>query len=89
MEIMGYKLFGGGDCPEQYDVFDENNNQVGYLRLRHGRFTAEVPDVGGALVYTAHPEGDGMFDEDERNYYLQNAVEAIKLYLNSKCDEEK
>lgn len=67
-----------GGCPEQYDVFDKDGTQVGYLRLRHGTFTAEVPDVGGELVYEAEPEGDGVFKDNERMHYLTEAVRAIK-----------
>jgi len=64
-------------CPEQYDVLDENNNQVGYLRLRHGAFSVEQPDCGGEIIYEANPKGDGMFDEEERGFYLEKAREAI------------
>ncbi|HTE22621.1 MAG TPA: hypothetical protein VK674_06295 [Candidatus Limnocylindria bacterium] len=60
--------------PEQYDAFDEAGNRVGYLRLRHGCFRVEVPDVGGKGVYDAHPKGDGMFQQDEREYFLQKAI---------------
>lgn len=63
-------------CPEQYNV-TRGGEQVGYLRLRHGRFTVEIPDVGGRLVYDARPLGDGAFDDDEREGYLKHAVEAI------------
>lgn len=68
-------------CPEQYDVFDKDNKQVGYLRLRHGRFTVESPDVGGTLVYQAHPEGDGVFRDSERQFYLTEAVKAINKHI--------
>lgn len=64
-------------CPEQYDAKDQNGEKVGYLRLRHGEFTVAVPDVGGEIVYSASPCGDGMFDDDEREKYLIAAVEAI------------
>jgi hypothetical protein len=66
-------------CPEQYDVIDDiNNTVVGYLRLRHGHFTAEYPDCGGELVYNAATRGDGMFDDDEeRMRELTAAVAAI------------
>lgn len=71
-----------GACPEQYDAFDAGGNQVGYLRLRHGAFSVECPDVGGEFVYQAYPNGDGMFTEDERDFYLEAAKEAIvKYYL--------
>jgi hypothetical protein len=69
-----------GACPEQYDAFD-GDEQVGYLRLRHGCFTVECPDVGGMLVYEANPQGDGDFaGEDERDYYLRFAVDAIQRW---------
>lgn len=62
-----------GACPEQYDAYLDGVN-VGYLRLRHGNFTVEA---GGELLYQAEPKGDGIFDEDERDYYLRFAVDAI------------
>ncbi len=64
-------------CPEQYDAFLDGK-QVGYLRLRHGRFTVNFPDIGGELIYQAEPRGDGEFFDDERDYYLKFAVFAIE-----------
>lgn len=64
-------------CPEQYDALDLRMEKVGYLRLRHGEFTVEVPTVGGRIVYVASPEGDGMFEDIEREKYLIAAIEAI------------
>lgn len=61
-------------CPEQYDAYYEDN-YVGYLRLRHGRFSVE--DKDGNLILEAHPEGDGIFINEERDSYLQAAKEAI------------
>lgn len=66
-----------GQCPEQYECFDDAGNQIGYLRLRHGRFTVEYPDCGGELIYTARPKGDGGFYEDERDFYIGEAKKAI------------
>lgn len=63
-------------CPEQYDVY-RGNKQVGYLRLRHGYFCADVPKCDGQTVYEAEPKGDGSFEEDERAHYLREAVAAI------------
>lgn len=72
-------------CPEQYDVFDNNDKQVAYLRLRHGHFRANVPDVGGVEVYSADPEGDGCFLEHERVKYLTDAIHAVQeYYINRK-----
>ena len=67
-------------CPEQYDAFVDGE-QVGYLRLRHGEFTVEYPDVYGKLIYEAEPEGDGLFSDNEREYFLNKAKEEINKQL--------
>lgn len=63
-------------CPEQYDVYFQGF-LIGYLRLRHGCFRAEYPDVGGTTVFTAYPKGDGIFDADERMPFLTTAINAL------------
>ena len=67
-----------GACPEQYDVFNEGNVQVGYIRLRHGTLRVDCPDCGGETVYTANPKGDGRFLDNERDFYLKHCLKAIK-----------
>jgi hypothetical protein len=67
-------------CPEQYDVF-KDGEMVAYLRLRHGHFSASCPDCGGSVVYTAAPDGDGSFDDDEREFFLSKACEAIRDFI--------
>ncbi len=80
--MSNYNIFGidlvqtCGACPEQYDCYI-GPVQVGYLRLRHGYFYADYPDCGGKTVYEACPKGDGIFEKDEREYYLTKACEAI------------
>lgn len=70
-------------CPEQYDAINiVTNERIGYLRLRHGHFTVEVPDVWGKLVYESYPKGDGIFETDERIDELTNAILAIVDYYN-------
>jgi hypothetical protein len=78
-------------CPEQYDVFDieddeENKKQVAYIRLRWGRITCTVPDVGGDIVYdhSFEEEYKGLFSsEDERSHHLNLIRKAIiKYYQN-------
>jgi plasmid stability protein len=64
------------DYPEQYDAFI-GDEKAGYLRLRHGHFTVECPDVWGEMVYEASPSGDGIFDDGERAEQLEAAREAI------------
>jgi len=82
-----FKLIGGGECPEQYDVILEGK-RVGYLRLRHGYFRADVfsetnDDDDIKVVYEGSPRGDGSFEDEERHFYLQAAVMAIKLYIET------
>lgn len=68
-----------GACPEQYDAYI-GTELVGYLRLRHGYFRVECPSSGGIEVYGAHPQGDGVFEHEERDGYLRRAVSAIHLF---------
>lgn len=74
-------------CPEQYDAF-VGDRKVGYLRLRHGYFTAEVPDFDGDLVYSARTIGDGEFDESERALHLEQAKNAIAISLSDRTPEQ-
>jgi len=62
-----------GACPEQYDAFI-NGEEIGYLRLRHGCFRVEYR---GDTVYTAAPNGDGMFESNERHGYLLAAKQVL------------
>lgn len=66
-----------GACPEQYVARIDGQN-VGFLHLRHGSFTV---DVKGKQVYCGFPKGDGMFESDEREYYLTIAKAAILEHL--------
>jgi hypothetical protein len=68
-------------CPEQYDAY-LGDERVGYLRLRHGFFTVDVPWCGGETIYEAEPRGDGIFEPDERDTYLRFAVDAIQRWLS-------
>lgn len=72
-----------GACPEQYDAYI-GENKVGYLRLRHGYFTVEVPCVFGRVVYEAYTMGDGAFDASEREFHLIRAKKAILTDWKSK-----
>lgn len=88
--IHGYRLqLTCHACPEQYDVFDDLGQQVAYFRLRHGTFRVDVPDCGGETIYTAHPEGDGVFLHYERVKYLTEAILKVQeYYLNRKWEKE-
>ncbi len=65
-----------GACPEQYHAYI-GEKQVGYLRLRWGHFRVDFPDCGGKTIYSAYPKGDGIFEPEERNYFLKKAKQAI------------
>lgn len=67
-------------CPEQYDVYNEDKQIVGYLRLRHGKFRCDAPSTFGETVYSANPKGDGCFNDDEREYYLREAMGALEKF---------
>jgi hypothetical protein len=67
-------------CPEQYDVFDAEGNQVGYVRFRWGHLTCEYPDCGGEVVYeTNFDDGwQGCFvSDDDRRLFLEEIANAI------------
>jgi hypothetical protein len=70
-------------CPEQYDVY-QGKEKIGYLRLRHGHFTAETPDCLDDLVYESSPEGDGIFEDTERMPELRKAIKAIQDHRRKK-----
>jgi hypothetical protein len=89
IEIGGYKLvMTCYACPEQYDVFDSKGNQVAYLRLRHGVFRAECPDVFGEQVYRSNPVGDGIFKDDERMSELTAAIQKVDGWVKRKETEQ-
>lgn len=73
-------------CPEQYDVFFQDF-QIGYLRLRHGNFTANYPDHGGTIAYHGYPRGDGSFEDDERFFFLREAVDSLIALHNTQVLE--
>jgi hypothetical protein len=65
-------------CPEQYDVFD-GDEEIGYLRLRWGHFAAHAGGPSGPAGYEALTIGDGVFDPSERDLHLRNAVAALTV----------
>ena len=67
-------------CPEQYDVFDSNNNIVGYVRLRWGGLRCDYPDVGGETIYYESIGNDwlGEFEnETQRMKHLNRIADKI------------
>lgn len=76
-------------CPEQYDVFDKDGNQVGYVRLRWGGLTAQCPDVGGIYIYSTGIGGGwtGCFQsDDQRMTHLTKIASRIDMFNSEiKC----
>ena len=72
-------------CPEQYDVY-KNEEQVGYVRLRHGCLTVECPDALDKLIY-CKTFSDGVrgcfYDNNERISYLKKIAKCIKEELKN------
>lgn len=79
-----------GACPEQYDVYDEEGNQVGYLRLRWGYFYAQcyVSPEHHPIVYESDTIGEGSFDDSERTHHLNLACQHIIAELTKSKEEE-
>lgn len=72
-------------CPEQYDVY-EGDQKVAYLRLRWGYFYASMKGPLGKGVYGVEIGGSltGQFEsEEQRQYHLNLAMEAIKKELDN------
>lgn len=74
------------EFPEQYEAFI-GDKQVGYLRMRHGVFRVDFPDCGGETIYeTDLVRGEGCFDDDERELFLDIARRAIIRRLQQPAD---
>lgn len=78
MNINGLEFVNTCDaCPEQYDVYDENHNMVGYVRLRWGGVSCKYPDVNGEVIYVASVSDDGwagMFDSKEQRLHHLTSI---------------
>ena len=68
--------------PEQYDAFYAGK-QMAYLRVRHGVFSVYFPDLEGEeIYYTDEINGDGSFEDAERDHFLNIAKQTIMLKLH-------
>ena len=78
-------------CPEQYNVVDEAGEQVGYLRLRHGRFTVNAWNPSGADLFArqfgyqadpvTEPEEQRLPDHDSDGIFEDDRVRQAYLDL--------
>lgn len=67
--------------PEQYDVY-RGSKQVAYVRLRMGRLSVSVPDVGGEVVYYKDYKNDSakgyFYTQEERMGQLRRIAKILK-----------
>jgi len=71
--------------PEQYDVFAEDGERVGYVRLR-GALTVEFLSCGCGCVLQADIDA-GEFTDEERAFWLP-AIETLLVRLMKKYNKE-
>ena len=70
-------------CPEQYDVFDEFDNLVGYVRFRSGRFLFYIIDGHGVRhdMIRARIHKDSRFrDVVERAVWLSLCADCLSSW---------
>lgn len=87
--LLGLEFIGTcGSFPEQYDVVKDiagMRYQVGYVRLRGGKFSVYSPDLGyprAPVFQHTFEETMGCFkDEDTRLKYLAVAAKVINYEL--------
>lgn len=81
-EILGLTLeLTCRSHPEQYDVFGDGDERIGYLRLRHGEFTVSTDGPFDGVLYRGTYGGNaGEFEDDDRERWLTAAVKDIKAY---------
>lgn len=82
-----------GGCPESYDVYladtynpdSEWNNCIGYMRLRYDSFNVYYRNDH---VYNARAEGDGIFESNEREFFLNQGCLAIQKAMEDNNNDE-
>lgn len=85
-EILGLSLeLTCRSHPEQYDVYGEGGERIGYLRLRHGEFTVSTDGPFDGVLYrgTYSDENLGEFADEDREHWLTQAVADIKKHWTS------
>lgn len=72
------------ECPEQYDVFDKDGNQIAYIRVRYGELTVYCPDCRYCLILSSEIKGYGGFKNDEERISMFDLIidEIDKYYIN-------
>lgn len=92
IKLGGYK-FVQTCCisPEQYDIFNENDAIIGYMRLRWGNLRVFCPNYRGKQIFL-HAFGEewkGEFEsENERNFYLDKIIDALDHYFDGATERD-
>ena len=66
-------------CPEQYDVYNENNQAIGYVRLRFGELTARLQGEEEPIyLFDFEEEYLGEFPtDDDFEFHMDKIVDAF------------
>lgn len=73
----------GLSFPEMHEIrIAETDKLVGLLSLIGGRCIVEYPDIKGEIIYEAYPLGRQCFEYQEREYWINQGLEAVVKHLN-------
>lgn len=79
-----------GACPEQYDVYSDENELIGYIRFRWGHLYCCPQNQDGIdidnVVYTWDCDDGwaGVIPENVREEVLENCKQALVKYYTEK-----
>ena len=70
--------------PEMHEVvLKDSEKTVGILSLIAGKYTVEYPDINGEIIFERYPLGKHCFEHQEREYWINQGLEALVKKLNS------
>jgi hypothetical protein len=67
--------------PEQYIIYDEKGEQIGYCRLNYGHFYARCT-ASNTIVYETDTIGEWALDDSERVRHLNAACRHLLAELS-------
>ena len=81
-------------CPEQYDVYDENNSYIGYVRLRWGELRADYIDeyqgIEEEVFFEKLDDFQGNFiNEEQRSHYLNEIATVLNEWRRYNVNVEQ
>lgn len=73
------------DYPEQYNIYDDSHQQVGYMRLRYGELSLRTPNAMGKPIFFDNSKELGNVgefkDETIRKKYIKICDKALRVYF--------